>query len=164
MMIPRLRVVNLDAPMQPTHAVRPSMLDQGSSQIVNIGSMFGSIGYPDFASYSATTSALPGVSTALRRELRGTGVTVSYVALRAARAAFNPVELRLRVAQGLKPMDDPPSLAEKIVRAIETERSQTYPGQTQSWFARLTAPLPWAVDQGLRNGVPSIAKFARGTG
>jgi len=48
---------------------------------------------------------------------------VSYVALRAARAAFNPVDLRLRVAQGLKPMDDPPSLAEKIVRAIETERS-----------------------------------------
>lgn len=64
---------------------------------------------------------------------------MSYVALR---AALNPVELRLRVAHGLRPMDDPPSLAEKIVRAIETERPHTYLGQAQSLFARLTAPLP----------------------
>jgi len=73
MMIPRLRAVNLDAPMQPTHAVLRLMLDQGSGQIVGIGSMFGSIGYPDFVSYSATTSALRGVSTALRRELLAPG-------------------------------------------------------------------------------------------
>ncbi|MBU6246224.1 MAG: SDR family oxidoreductase [Xanthomonadaceae bacterium] len=160
--IPRLLAVNLEAPMQLTHAVLPAMLAQGSGQIVNIGSIFGSIGYPGFAAYSATKFALRGFSQALRRELRGTGVSVSYVAPRAVRTAFNPIELHLMAADGLMHMDDPLWVAERIVRAIEAGRPETYLGQPESFFARLNALLPGAVDRGLRKVVPSIAKFARG--
>ncbi|AND70134.1 hypothetical protein ATSB10_26800 [Dyella thiooxydans] len=161
-MIPRLLAVNLEAPMQLAHAVLPAMLSQGSGRIVNIGSIFGSIGYPGFASYSATKFALRGFSQALRRELHGSGVSVTYVAPRAVRTAFNPVELHLMAADGLMHMDDPLWVAEQIVRAIESGRPEVYLGQPESFFARLNALLPGMVDRGLRKVVPSIARFARG--
>jgi len=60
-----------------TREVLPGMLQRGHGRIVNVGSMFGSIAFPLFASYSATKFALRGFSRALRREL------VSYVQGRA---------------------------------------------------------------------------------
>lgn len=162
-MIPRLLAVNLEAPMQLAHSVLPGMLAQGHGQIVNIGSMFGSIGYPGFATYSATKFALRGFSQALRRELRGTGVAVTYVAPRAVRTAFNPTELHRMAAEGLMHMDDPIWVAQGILRAIEDRRSEVYLGHPESFFARLNAVFPALVDRGLRRVVPSIARFARGT-
>lgn len=160
-MIPKLLAVNLEAPMQLAHAVLPGMIAQGHGQIVNIGSMFGSIGYPGFATYSATKFALRGFSQALRRELRGTGVTVTYIAPRAVRTSFNPVELHLMAAEGLMHMDDPMWVADGIVRAIRTRRDEAYLGYPEAFFARLNAIFPKLVDRGLRKVVPSIARFAR---
>jgi short-subunit dehydrogenase len=162
-MIPRLLAVNLEAPMQLARDVLPDMIAQGHGQIVNIGSMFGSIGYPGFATYSATKFALRGFSQALRRELRGSGVAVTYVAPRAVRTAFNPTELHLMAAEGLMHMDDPLWVAEGILRAIEGRRSEVYLGYPESFFARLNAVFPQLVDRGLRKVVPAITRFARGT-
>ena len=75
--VSRLLAVNLEAPMLLTREVLPGMLQRGHGRIVNVGSMFGSIAFPLFASYSATKFALRGFSRALRREL------VSYVQGRA---------------------------------------------------------------------------------
>ena len=51
-------------------------------RIVNVGSIFGYVGYPGFAAYCASKFALRGFSEALRRELADTPVS-SHV-LRAA--------------------------------------------------------------------------------
>jgi hypothetical protein len=50
-----------------------------------MGSVFGDIGFPFFALYSATKFALRGYSEALRRELAPQGIAVTYIAPRAAR-------------------------------------------------------------------------------
>jgi short-subunit dehydrogenase len=57
--------------------------------VVNVGSTYGSIGYPGYASYCATKFALRGFSEALRRELADTRVGVLYVAPRATRTSMN---------------------------------------------------------------------------
>ncbi|HYP68799.1 MAG TPA: SDR family NAD(P)-dependent oxidoreductase, partial [Thiobacillaceae bacterium] len=76
-MLQRMIQVNVEAPMQLARALLPGMLERGRGRIVNVGSMFGSIGFPFFAAYSATKFALRGYSQALRRELAGTGVGVT---------------------------------------------------------------------------------------
>ena len=89
-MLQQMLLINLQVPMQLAATCCPGMLAQGSGRIVNIGSMFGSIGYPGFAAYSASKFALRGFSQALRRELAGSGVGVTYVSPRGVRTAFNP--------------------------------------------------------------------------
>ena len=81
-------LVNLVAPVRLTQAVMPAMKARGAGQIVNIGSIFGSINFAHFATYSSAKAGLRGFSQALRRELAGTGVDVTYVAPRAVRTAM----------------------------------------------------------------------------
>ena len=54
--------VNAIGPMLMTRAVLPTLLEQNSGQIVNIGSTFGSIGFAWFSVYSASKFALRGFS------------------------------------------------------------------------------------------------------
>ncbi|MFK5892060.1 MAG: SDR family NAD(P)-dependent oxidoreductase, partial [Pseudomonadota bacterium] len=63
---------NVVAPMQLTRKVLPAMLKQQNGHIVNIGSIFGSIGFAWFSSYSTSKFALRGFSESLRRELADT--------------------------------------------------------------------------------------------
>lgn len=70
---------NLIAPVKLIQEVLPDMLARGQGQIVNISSVVGTQAIPRMGFYSATKSALNGLSTALRMELHGTGVDVIVV-------------------------------------------------------------------------------------
>lgn len=96
--IERLLQVNLVAPIQLARELLPVMLKHGRGRIVNVGSTFGSIGFPFFAAYSASKFGLRGFSQALRRELAGSGVGVTYVAPRATRTARGPSSHRPAIA------------------------------------------------------------------
>lgn len=48
-------------------------------RVVNISSISGFTGFPFFGAYAASKFAMEGMSDALRRELRGTGVSVSVI-------------------------------------------------------------------------------------
>jgi short-subunit dehydrogenase len=159
-MIQAMLRVNVEAPMQFTREVLPGMLERGHGRIVNVGSMFGSIGFPCFAAYSATKFALRGFSEALRRELAGTGVGVTYVSPRAVRTAFNPPVVHRMAEQGLMHMDEPQWVAKKIVRALERDADDVYLGFPESFFARLNGLLPRLVDRALAGQVPSLLSFA----
>ena len=159
--ITELLQVNLEAPMQLVREVLPSMLAQGSGSIVNIGSTFGSIAFPGFATYSASKFALRGFSQALRRELVHTDVTVTYVAPRAVRTAFNPPAVHSMAAEGMMHMDDAGWVARRIVRAIEREKDEVYLGAPERFFSRVNALLPRVVDRSLRRSMPRVAGFAR---
>lgn len=159
--IQRLLQVNLEAPMQLVREVLPDLLAQRSGRIVNIGSIFGSIGYPGFAAYSASKFALRGFSQALRRELTDTGIGVTYVAPRAVRTPFNPTAINVMAARGMMHMDEPVSVATRIVRAIERDADEAYLGFPESLFARINAVLPGLVDRSLRKVVPVLARYAR---
>jgi short-subunit dehydrogenase len=64
---------NLLAPMLLTQRLLPQLLEAPAAQVVNIGSLFGYIGYPGFAAYAGSKSGLRGFTQALRRELADTG-------------------------------------------------------------------------------------------
>lgn len=159
-LIARTLAVNLEAPLQLTRALLPGMIERSRGRVVNVGSMFGSIGFPCFAAYTATKFALRGWSQALRRELGGTGVGVSYVSPRAVDTGFNPPAVREMAARGLMRMDAPERVAEAIVKAIEKGRKEVYLGFPESLFARVNAIFPGVVDRALARQTPVIAGYA----
>jgi NAD(P)-dependent dehydrogenase (short-subunit alcohol dehydrogenase family) len=75
--VDRIIDVNLRAPIRLMRAVVPIMREQGGGTIVNIGSVAGEVGVSGV--YSATKFALRGMTDSVRRELAGTGVTVTLV-------------------------------------------------------------------------------------
>ena len=159
----RIVQLNLAVPMLLARQVLPAMLERGSGRIVNIGSTFGSIGFAWFAAYSASKFGLRGLSEALRRELDGSGVGLTYVAPRAVRTRFNnDAVYRMADATGMK-MDDPAWVASRIVNAIEHDAKDVYLGFPEKFFARLNSLLPRLVDGGLRRQNQVMAPFARGS-
>lgn len=153
--------VNVLAPMHLTRAILPHMLERGEGQIVNIGSIFGSIAFAYFATYSSTKFALRGFSEALRRELAGTGIDVTYVAPRAARTPFNSAAIN-KMSDAVKMnMDSPSSVAMHIVRAIEKDAKDYYIGWPESLFVRINALFPRIVDLAVKKQNQITREFAR---
>jgi NAD(P)-dependent dehydrogenase (short-subunit alcohol dehydrogenase family) len=73
----RLVELNLIAPMLLTRAALPEMLARHDGSIVFVGSLSGRVAMEPI--YSATKYGLRGFALALRRQLAGTGVSVSLV-------------------------------------------------------------------------------------
>ena len=158
--IERLIAVNVAAPMLLTRAVLPKLLTQGRGCVVNIGSTFGSIGFPFFTSYSASKFAIRGFSEALRRELEGTGVSVTYVAPRATCTSLNTGAVyRMNEALNVK-MDTPEKVAAAVVEGILKDRTEIYVGWPESLYARLNGLLPAIADHALRKQKRQMRKFA----
>lgn len=154
--------VNLLAPMWLCRAFLPIMLDQSSARIVNVGSIFGSIGFAYFTTYSATKFGLRGFSEALRRELADSGVGVTYVAPRAVKTAMNSDAVnRMGAATGMN-MDEPMAVVEKIIAAIESDRKDVYLGFPESLFVRINAILPRIVDSSVAAKNRIARQFAKG--
>jgi short-subunit dehydrogenase len=152
--------VNVLAPMHLTRMLLPHMTQRGSGRIVNVGSIFGSIGFAYFTSYSASKFAMRGFSEALRRELEGSGVGVTYVAPRFTRTPINNSAVnRMAEAVGMN-ADDPEIVAQRIVRAVEQDRKDCYLGWPESLFVRINAIFPRLVDLALRKQNRQTRDFA----
>ena len=67
-MIEKMMMINVVYPLELIQNVIPLMSAVNPSQIINIGSTFGSIGYPGYVSYCASKFALRGATEALARE------------------------------------------------------------------------------------------------
>lgn len=156
----RLWRTNVLAPMLLTRALLPSMVAQAHGRIVNVGSIFGSIGFACFASYSASKFAMRGFSEALRRELEGSGVGVTYVAPRYTKTALNDGAVSRMAASVKMNTDEPEWVAERIVRAIEQDRKDVYLGWPEALFVRINALLPRLVDAALRRQNVQMREFA----
>src|SRR6202051_3120806 len=108
---------NIMAPMALTRDLMPLLVAAKPSRVVNVGSIFGDIGYPEFTSYSAAKFALRGFSMALRREWKRKGIGVTYAAPRAtqtdAAAAFAGLIAKTKMA-----MDSPEQVARQIWRDV----------------------------------------------
>lgn len=145
----RMLEVNLLAPMSVTRTLLPLLRASGRGRVVNVGSLFGDIAFPCFAAYSASKFGLRGWSEALRRELAGQGVTVTYCAPRGTRTP---------AAQGFKAyvqafamrLDPPEAVAARIVDGIAADARDVYPRGLERVFLAVQRLLPGVVDQGLR--------------
>lgn len=152
--------VNVLVPMQLTRALLPQMIARGNGRIVNLGSIFGSIAFAYFTAYSASKFAMRGFSEALRRELEGSGVGVTYVAPRYTKTPLNDGAVsRMAQAVGMN-SDEPATVARHVVRAIEKGKKDYYIGWPESLFVRINAIFPRLVDGALRKQNVQTREFA----
>jgi short-subunit dehydrogenase len=152
--------LNLVATVQLTRALLPLLRQQRQALLVNVGSIYGSIGYAGYATYCASKFALRGFSEALRREVADTGVGVLYVAPRATRTSMNSAA-GVALNSALKvSMDAPEQVAAEVLKAIVADRSELYLGWPEKFFVRLNGLWPGVVDKALRKQLPLIRQFS----
>ena len=136
---------NLMAPIALTRDLLPA-LRAGQGRVANIGSVFGDIAYPYFAAYSATKFGLRGFSDALRRELSGSGVGVTYIAPRAARTAAESEFGAL-----IEPLDMTLDSAERVAteawEAIRKGKRESFPRGKERFFVKVQRLFPQLVDR-----------------
>jgi short-subunit dehydrogenase len=154
--------INLLAPMWLIHALLPEMQQRDSGHIVNVGSIFGSIGFAYFTTYSTSKFGLRGFSEALRRELADTGIQVSYIAPRAVKTPMNTdAVMRMGEATGMN-MDEPEAVVAKIIAAVESDKKDAYFGFPESLFVRVNGLMPRMVDGALATRNRIARAFAKG--
>ena len=151
---------NLIAPIDLCRRLSPRLELSEDAHIVNIGSVFGSIGFAGSSVYCATKFGLRGFSEALRRELADTNIRVHYFAPRATRTAFNSDAVNdLNLTLG-NASDDPAEVARHIVRSLQRGAVETVVGWPEKFFARLNAVLPRLIDMALLQKLATIRDFA----
>jgi len=156
--------INLKAAVQLTRGCLPLLRLQPRALVVNVGSTYGSIGYPGYAAYCASKFALRGFSEALRRELADTSVNVLYAAPRATRTAMNS-SAATALNQALKVgVDQPGDVARAVLAAVQAARSELYLGWPEKLFVRLNGMLPGLVDRALRKQLPLIRRYSAHSG
>ena len=142
--------INLMAPLHLCRELLPHLQRQPEACILNTGSVFGAIGYPGYAVYSATKFAVRGFTEALRRELADSSVSVRYVAPRATR-----MNAELGVA-----MDPPELVATAVCDMLAGGKVEAVLGWPEKLFARVNGILPRVVDGALRKQLPVIRRYA----
>jgi short-subunit dehydrogenase len=157
----RLVAMNVLAPMQLTRDLLPHLRRQAESIVLNVGSVFGSLGYPGFSAYSASKFALRGFSEALRRELANTNVRVLYLAPRATRTGMNASHVEAMNAELGVAMDSPETVAAAACGMLARGARHAVVGWPEKLFVRINAVLPAVVDGSVRRQLPVILRYAR---
>ncbi len=153
--------LNVMAPMLLAHGLLPHLREQAEAHVLNVGSVFGNIGYPGYSAYSASKFAIRGFSEALRRELTGTRVRVHYLAPRATRTPINaPAVVRMN-AELKVAMDAPEAVARAARRMLEKDVGSAVVGWPEKLLARLNGLAPEVVDAAIARQLPIIRKYAR---
>tara|TARA_R110002167_G_scaffold129180_1_gene311943 strand:+ start:532 stop:1359 length:828 start_codon:yes stop_codon:yes gene_type:complete len=143
-----LFAVNVLAPIALVRDLLPLLRAAEQPRVVSVGSVFGDIGHPLFAAYGASKFALRGFSDAMRRELAGEGIGVTYAAPRATHtpAAEGFADL---VEPFAMTMDNPEVVAAEIIRAIERGAPMAYPRGLERLFVWIQRLFPGLIDQAL---------------
>lgn len=145
--------VNLYVPAVLAQAVSAPMRARGSGQIVNIGSVLGAIPYPWFAAYSSSKAGLAALSQSLRRELAGSGVSVTHISPRAARTPLNNSEVNRFLDITHMKADEPEQVARRIADAIAARRATVTIGWMERLYAAVNALAPHLIDSGIASQV-----------
>lgn len=148
--------LNVYTPMRLTQLVLPQMLKRQQGQIVNVASVAGIMYSPGQTAYSPTRAAIIAFSKALRRELAGTGINVSYVlpgwTLTAMMAKMSVAEMRTAgILTPFMTLDKPEVPARAIVEAVRRNRFGTRLGGLQFAIADFSERIsPALIDLYLR--------------
>jgi len=158
--IERTILINTTAPMLLCRALIPVLVARERAHVINVGSVFGSLGYPGFAAYSASKFALRGFTEALRRELADTSIAVHYLAPRATRTPLVTDRVRALNEELGVAMDAPESVAIAVERILRSGQRELILGFPEKLFVRINALLPGLVDRAIRKQLPVIRRHA----
>jgi short-subunit dehydrogenase len=131
-----LVAVNLLGAMLLTRAVLPGMLERRHGAIISVGSLSGRVAMEPV--YSATKYGLRGFSLALRRQLAGSGVSVSLV----SPGNVNTAMTRHVTAR----MPEPDIVAKQIARLVTHPRREVVIPRKHYAIAWLEQALPRVAD------------------
>lgn len=141
----RVFQTNVMAPFSLIRDFLPLLKVAAPAHIVNMGSLFGYLGFPYFSGYCASKFALRGMSDALRRELEPFNIGVTYVAPKATKtpAADNFDHLVDRFDMSF---DDPSNVAGRVIKAIKQNRKTDFPGLPERLFPVIQGVAPRIID------------------
>ena len=159
-MIEQMFQVNAIAPMKLTQALLPNLL-RNKATVLNIGSVFGYVGFPFYATYSATKFALRGFTEALFREYKDQGLRVLFVAPRAIATSMNDARTQAMNKELGNTADSPVAVALQIVQALHAGQTRQVIGFPEKLFARINGLLPNIVDKAILKQVAVMRKFAK---
>jgi short-subunit dehydrogenase len=146
----RLMATNVIAPAALIRELLPLLHRAAPSRIVNVGSVFGDIGYPLFGAYSASKFGLRGLSIALRRELKEFGVGITYAAPRATSTDASSAFARLIEPMQMR-IDDPAKVARDIWGAVARDADSVYAKGPERLFVLVQRLFPQLVDRSVES-------------
>jgi short-subunit dehydrogenase len=151
--------INVVATMKLVQAFLPFFEAQAWSTILNVGSTFGSIGFPGYVSYCASKHALKGFTEALRRELSMSSTSVLYVSPRATATAMNHERVDELNEKLSVTVDSPEAVAAQIVEVLYTDRPTSQLGWPEKLQVKLNAVFPTLVDKSIASQLATIKAY-----
>ncbi len=133
-----------------------------ASRIINIGSTFGSIGFPGNSVYCASKFGLRGFTEALRRELADSTISVTYIAPRTTQTTINSHRVVAMNEELGNTIDAPEVVADLVIKVLANATGgDQYIGWPEKLFVRINALFPALVDISLRKQLATIQRFAK---
>lgn len=151
---------NTLAPMLLTQRLLPLLKRQSAAQIINIGSTFGSIGFPGYTAYCTSKFALRGFSQSLSRELDDTNVSVKYLSPRATQTSLNTSEVQAMNNALHTVTDSPEFVANELLLLILQISTERYIGWPERFFVKVNQLFPSIVSKSIVKQLPIIKSFA----
>lgn len=158
-LVERIMQINLVAPIQLTRGLIPRLEAGRAPVIVNLGSVFGHIGFPGFSLYSASKFGLHGYTETLRRELADGPVRVAWVSPRATSTGMNTGLVDALNAELKVNYDKPERVARAVAHALAHPPRDVVLGFPEKFFARLNQVFPGMVDGSMVRQLPLIRKY-----
>lgn len=152
----RMIEINLVGVILGTRLVLPGMKARGRGHIVNIASQAGKFGFPGGATYSAVKHGVVGLSEAVRRELRGSGVDVSWVMPAVVDTQLGAGTQKVRGVE----LITPESVAEAIVEALESGRVEVWIPRRNQFLINGSALVPRVVGEAIARMVGAYRVLA----
>jgi short-subunit dehydrogenase len=151
--------INLTSTILLTQLLLPLLQQKKQALIINIGSIFGSIGFPGSTVYCASKFGIRGFSEALNRELADTLVSVAYFAPRATKTTINTSKVEeMNDVLGTK-MDSPDQVASAFIKFVKSRKNRFYMGWPEKLFVRINSVLPSIVDKSMLKKLPIIKRY-----
>jgi uncharacterized protein len=156
--------VNLRAPMQLARVLGPAMERRGGGHIVFVSSLSGKVASAGGSVYSATKFGIRGFATALREDLRdsGVGVTVVFPGFIRDEGMFADADVKLPAGVGTSTAAE---VGDGVVKGVEKNRAEVDVAplhmRAGAQFSAL-APTLSARLQGLLGGDQVAEQMAKG--
>jgi short-subunit dehydrogenase len=136
--------VNLHGVLRGMKLVLPRMRARGHGHVVNIASAASKVAPPGEATYAATKHAVYGYATAVRAELRGSGVHLSLVMPAVVRT-----ELAVGTAAGGTRRLTPEQVADAVLGVVVRPRFEVFVPHRLAVLPRLAALVPGSIREAL---------------